>query len=185
MAKMLKDEMAVVKATSMALTDDVVMIVTEQYHTETGDTGKVDRSKSFYKWVACIKNKADLKKKIDWYLDDANRLERGTWIDNKFKYFFCVGNSSENFRIGEWFATKLKKMKTWENGQKAINGWETKTAQREEGYNPGAKYVTDGYVCDNGETISITDKEALLKHVGETIVAPHIMKSKLPVPEAK
>ena len=180
MAKMLKDEMSVVKAASMALDDNTILIVTEQYHTETGDLGKVDRSKSFYKWVACIKKIDDLKKKIAWYLDDSRRLERGSWIDNKLGYYFCVGLGAENYRIGEWFTTKLKKMKSWEDGQKILNGWETKTEKRAEGYNPGAKYVIDGYVCDNGETISLTDKEALLKHVGETIVAPHIMKSKLP-----
>ena len=189
MAKMLKDEMTVVKATSMELADDIVMVVSEQYHTEAGDTGKIDRSKSFYKWVATIEKKEDLKKKIAWYLDDSRRLDRGQFLDAslkpKFPYMFCVGNGSENFRIGEWFANKLKKVKPWEHGQKVLNGWESKTGKRDEGYNAGAKYVTEGYVCDNGDVVSLLDKDALLKHVGEVIVAPHVMKSKLPLVSAK
>ena len=181
MAKMLKDEIQVIKAVMMELDNDNVVLVTQQYHTETNpETNKVDRAKSLYRWVARPMTKDSLKKMIAGYLDDANRLNRGKWPDDKLDFFLCIGNGSENWRIGNFFQNKLKKLRTWEYGQKVINGWEAKTANRDEGYNPSAKYVIEGYVADNGDKISLTDKDALLKHIGENLIAPQIMKSKTP-----
>ena len=44
---MLKDEIQIIKAVLMEVDDDVIALVTEQYHTEADETtGKTDRSKS-------------------------------------------------------------------------------------------------------------------------------------------
>lgn len=181
MAKMLKDEIQVIKAVLMEVDDDTVALVAENYHTEAdGSTGKTDRSKSLYRWIARAWKKDDYKKMVAWYMDDSRRLDRGKWPDDKLDYFFCVGNGSENSRIAGFFNEKLKKLRTWEYGQKVLQGWQTKTAKRDEGYYPGSKYVVDGYAAPDGKKYSITDKATFLNNIGVNLVAPHLMKSKLP-----
>lgn len=182
MAKMLKDEIQIIKAVLMEVDDDTVALVTEQYHTEVDETtGKTDRSKSMYRWVARAWKKDDYKDMVRRLMDDSRRLERGRWPDDKLDYFLCVGNGSENSRIASFFDQKLKKLRTWEYGQKVLQGWQTKTAKRDEGYNPGSKYVVDGYVGPNGKKYSITDKATFLNNIGVNLIAPHLMKSKLPL----
>lgn len=181
MAKMLKDEIQVVKAFLMEVDDDTVALVSEHYHTEIDEsTGKTDRAKSMYRWVARAWKKDEYRKMIAWYLDDSRRLERGKWPDEPLNYYFCVGNGSENWRIGNFFQTKLNKVRPWEYGQKVLQGWQTKTDNRDEGYNPGSKYITEGYVAPDGKVYDVTDKETFLKNIGVNLVAPHLMKSKLP-----
>ena len=183
---MLKDEVSVVKAVMMEVTDNVIFLVNEHYHTEVNpETGKIDRSKSFYRWVGRADTKENYRKLIAWYMDDSRRLERGKWPDEPTPYFFCVGKGSENWRIGNYFETKMKKLRSWEDGQKRLHGWETKTVNRDCGYNPGALYVIEGYKDPDGNVVDILSKEEVLKHVGQNLIAPHIMKSKLPVNKAK
>ena len=186
MAKMLKDEIQVIKAVLMEVDDDTVALVAENYHTEAdGSTGKTDRSKSLYRWIARAWKKDDYKKMVAWYMDDSRRLDRGKWPDEKLPYFLCVGNGSENWRIGNFFQTKLSKLRPWDYGQKVLQGWQTKTDKRDEGYNPGSKYVTEGYIAPDGTSHDITCKETFLKNIGVNLIAPHLMKSKLPPPAKK
>lgn len=181
MAKMLKDEIQVIKAVLMEVDNDTVALVTEQYHTEEDpSTGKTDRSKSMYRWVARSWKKDDYNNMVRHLLDDSRRLERGHWPDDSLDYFLCVGNGSENSRIASFFGQKMKKLRTWEYGQKVLQGWQNKTAKRDEGYNPGSKYVVDGYAAPDGTVYSITDKDTFLKNIGVNLIAPHVMKSKLP-----
>lgn len=181
MAKMLRDEVQLLKGFLMEVDDDTVALVTEQYHTESNpSTGKVDRSKSFYHWVARSWKKADYDKLINWYMDDARRLQRGHWPDDKRSFYLAIGNGSENWRIGDFLRTKLKKVLSWENGQKIMNGWKSKTAKRDEGYYPTAKYVVDGYDNGTGTALSLADKETFLKNIGCNLIAKPTMKSHLP-----
>lgn len=184
MAKMLKDEMSVIKSVMVEIDPDTVVLVTDQYHTEKNDLGKVDRSKSEYRWLARVMTKAEVKKMIDWCYADENRLNRWRWPNDKSKFYVAPADS-QNSKVGNWLENKLKKIRTWDYGMKVFKGWETQTAKRQEGYNPAAAYVVDGYVADNGDIVSITDREALLKHVGQNLLAPHLMKSKLPPVTAK
>ena len=55
MSMMKPDEMQILKATAIKLSDDVILIATYQNHTEIDPaTGKKDRRKSQYRWLARV-----------------------------------------------------------------------------------------------------------------------------------
>lgn len=180
MANMLKDEIQVIKAVSMEVDPNTVLIVTLQYHTEAKaeDASKVDRSKSFYRWGALVMDKEHIASEIQTRMLDKNRLERGKWPNDKIPYYLCIDNDSKNSTIANWLNLKLKKTVSWEIGQKILNGWKKKTASRPEGYVPNAKYRIDGYVCEDGFVVSLDNKEELMKHVNQSLIAPFLKTSK-------
>ena len=173
MSKMLADEIQVVKAVSIEVDPNTVLVASLQYHTESSpDTGKVDRSKSMYRWSGFVMTKDALKAEIQNRMSDENRLKRGKWLNEKLSYYFCIGNDSTNSTIANWLNLKMKKIVPWEMGQKFLKGWKNKTSSTAEGFYPNAAYRIDGYVCDDGAVVSLDDKEALLKHVNQTMTAP-------------
>lgn len=166
---MLKDEITVVKSLLIKLDLDHSMLVTYQYHTEPNDMGKVDRSKSKYRWMARVFKTDDLIKKINWMRLDENRLSKFKWPNDPWPWYVSSGYP-EHWKIADWLATKLKKIKSWEDGQKFLQGWETKTKHRAEGFNKNAKYEIEGYLDEKGQTVSLVDKAALLKRVGQNLI---------------
>ena len=174
-----KTEMAILKAQSIKLSDDVVFILTFQYHTEKNDEGKTDRSKSTYRWLGRISRISDIRNGIREMMADVNRLHDFKWPnDPSWQGAIFPGEESTNYRGARWLDTKLKKMVPWEKGLMLLGGYKNKQQE----YNLNAIYPTQGYTTTNGDTIDITDKEALLAHVGQNVYRPHIQKSKLPKP---
>lgn len=173
MSKMLADEIQVVKAVSMEVDPNTILIASLQYHTEENkDTGKLDRSKSMYRWTARAMTKDAIEAEVKSRMADDKRLERGTWPNEKLPYYLCIDNDSRNFAIANWFNLKLKKTVSWEIGQKILKGWKKQTAKTAEGFYPNATYRIDGYTADNGDVIRLDDKEAILKHINQNLFAP-------------
>ena len=166
---MLKDEVTVVKSVMLKLDDSTAMLVTYQYHTEKNEYNKVDRSKSKYRWFARVFKIEDLVKKINWMREDANRLSKFKWPDDTWPWYVSAGYP-EHWKIADWLMTKYKKMKSWEDGQKVLAGWETGTKHRKEGFNENAKYEVDDYTDSAGNKVSLTDKAAMLAHVGQNLM---------------
>jgi hypothetical protein len=175
---MLKDESQLLKSVMIKVDDSTILLVTEQYHTEKNDFGKVDRSKSKYRWLARVFNVDELKQYIFDLYDDSKRLERYRWPKDPDPWYICNDNDSTNGTIANWLSLKLKKAMTWENGIKKLDGWETKTVCRDAGYNLSAAYDTEDYIDENGQLVSLKDKDALLKRVNQTLYKARIMKSK-------
>lgn len=173
---MLPDEISLLKSVMVEVEPGTALLVTMQYHTEPNSLGKTDRSKSKYRWMARVFKIEDLKKKIDWLYEDANRLNRFKWPNDPWPYFICA-NDSENGRIADWLSVKLKKLRSWEDGQKILKGWETQTAKRAAGYNLAAKYETEDYLDESGNKVSLTDKDALLARVGQNLWKLHNVKT--------
>lgn len=174
---MLKDEITVVKSLIISLNDDNdtnmmdgdAILVTRQYHTEPNEFGKVDRSKSKYRWMARVFKVKDLVAKINWMREDANRLNKFKWPDDPWPWHVCSGYP-EHWKIADWLTTKLKKIRTWEEGQMFLKGWETKTKHRDAGYNDNAKYDVDGYLDKDGNSVSLTDRNALRARIGQNLI---------------
>jgi hypothetical protein len=177
--QMLKDESSLLKSMMIRIDDNHILLVTQQYHTELNDQGKTDRSKSKYRWLARVFTDDSLKDLIKTMYDDANRLNRFRWPNDPDPWYICVGNDSTNAIGANWLSMKLKKLRTWEDGLKFLDGWQTETKKREAGYNLAAKYETEDYLMENGEKISLKDKDALLKCVDQNLYKPQIMKSKI------
>ena len=170
---MLKDEIAVVKSVMMSLDTDTTLLVTYQYHVELDPTDpagkKKDRSKSKYRYLARVFKTEDLHKKIIELRDDKNRLNKFRWPDDKWPWYICA-KYSDNSTVSDWLMTKFRKIKSWEDGQKILAGWQNGTKTRIAGFNENAKYEIDGYQDDAGNLVSLADRDALLKLVGKNLM---------------
>lgn len=181
MSRMKKDEMAILKALMVKLDNDdngYVMLVANRYHTEFGDNGKINRDKSRYEYIAKVMKHNDWVALINECMDDSRRLETFAWENDDWHIF--VNKDSTNYAVGKWFINKLKKPYSWDDGMKVLHGWKKGTAKRVEGFAPKDAYATSEYKALDGELISIEDKDAVLKHVGELLIHSVMMKSKLP-----
>ena len=166
---MLKDEISVLKSVMISLDADTAVLVTYQYHTETNEFSKVDRSKSRYRYMARVFKTADLIKKIQEMREDVNRMSKAKWPDDPWPWYICT-EYPENWRVADWLAVKLKKIKTWEDGQKVLAGFQTGTKKRIAGFNEKAKYEIEGYLDKDGNQVSLADKASLLARVGQNLI---------------
>lgn len=160
MSNMKADEMYILKAVSTQLSDDKLFILTLQYHVEKGD-----RSKSRYRWLGAVYTTEQLEKMIATLRSDAHALEPWKWPDDPSWDGKIYYTDNTNARYARWLRTKQSKAVDFETFTKICNGWNHKT----DAYNAGAKYETEGYTTSSGETISVLDKDALLRHVNENI----------------
>ena len=170
MSNMKADEMYILKAVSIKLADGIVFINTLQYHTEKGD-----RSKSRYRWLGRICRVDDVNAKIAALRTDAQRLEPWKWPndpswDGKIYY-----TDSDNLHQANWLRLKLMKTVDWETGVKSLNGWDKKSGD----YNLNKKYDTESYTTEAGELVDITDKDALVKLVGQNVWKEQVKKVKV------
>ena len=174
MSMMKPDEMQIVKCVSMKVSDNIALLVTWQYHTEKTDQGKVDRDKSTYRWLARVEKIEDIKKRIADMKSDAKRLEPWTWPDDPSWKGKIFTKDSTNAVGASWLETKLKKLEDWESGLKHLNGFKKCLND----YKPSAKYELEGYLDPDGNEVSLTDREALLKLVGKNLYKPVLKKER-------
>ena len=170
MSNMKAEVMYILKAVSIKLADGIVFINTLQYHTEKGD-----RSKSRYRWLGRICRVDDVNAKIAELRTDAQRLEPWKWPndpswDGKIYY-----TDSDNLHQANWLRLKLMKTVDWETGVKILNGWDKKSGD----YNLNKKYDTESYATEAGELVDITDKDALVKLVGQNVWKEQVKKVKV------
>ena len=160
--------MVILKAVSIKLDEDKVLLATLQYHVEKGN-----RAASRYRWLARVCKVEDIKAKISELKSDALRLEGWKWPnDPSWNGKICT-NDSTNARAAAWLQLKLSKAVSWDEGQKLLNGFKkTKNA-----YNPKAVYEIEGYTCTDGSTVSLADKEALISKVGQNLAKEQTLKT--------
>lgn len=162
---MKSDEMVILKAVSFKLDDEKMCIVTYQYHVERGPDDKVLRAKSRYRWLARVLNIADARAKVAWYCDDSRRLEKWYW-PNDPSWDGCIAlNDSSNDKASAWLNCRLKKLVDWEQGQKLLKGWKN----IDQDFSRAAEYDTEGYQTEDGQTISLTDREALKNQLNKNL----------------
>lgn len=150
------DEFTILKACSFKLDEEKICIATLQYHTETSEDGKTERSKSRYRWLARVVNLADVKAKIEELDSLENRLGRWTWPNDPSWNGFIATNDSTNERAASWLNCRLKKLVSWEDAQKILLG-----VKKNGEINKNSVYDTEDYICEDGSKISLTDLEAL------------------------
>ena len=169
MAIIKPDEMTLLKSTSFKLNDDVVALLMYQYHTERNEFGKVDHSKSKYRYLLVIDTIANFKALAQRLLSDECRMERFQWPNDYEKWYLYYGHGRTE-EIGNWLNKQMKRANAWEKGQKVLEGWSFTATNPEGSFSPTSMYHTDNYVNAKGETISITDLDTMLKHIGETFI---------------
>lgn len=174
MAKMKKDEATMLKSLMVELDDNTVLLVTQQYHTEPRESdGKPDREKSRYIWISRVMTKDEVNAWAKWCWADENRLGRWKWpgTENAWPFYLLVNKDGDCRAASSWLMTKLKKLMAWKDGIMQIYGWKKETKSHPIGeYQKKAMYVHEGYTADNGDIVDLTDREALLKHIGQNLV---------------
>lgn len=171
---MLNDEIINLKSLMVNIEGDINLIVCLQYHTERlpgGDnsSGKFDRSKSMYRWIARVTTRQAIEDCINNLYKEENMNEKFKWPDEPDGYYLNC-KYSRAYEVASWLETKLKKIKSWKDGLKVFAGYESKTKNRKGGINEKAKYKTEGYAAPDGTIVSLTDKDELLKHVGQNLI---------------
>lgn len=183
------NEIEIMKSVSVEIDPDTILVATYQYHTEPlvdengqtvyGPTGnaKSDRSKSYYCWKAKIWNKADLKAEIAALKSDARRLDPWMWLPTD-RFVTLYDRDSTNGGHANWLSNKLKKAKPWEEGLEILKGFKKRTPKNPEPrYNKAAAFDLDGYTAEDGSTVDISDRDSLLRFVGQTLVKEIPLKS--------
>ena len=164
------DEITLLKSQAIDLGDNLALLITYQYHIEKTDQGKNDSSKSIYRYIARVDSLDNFKKNVMDMMSDENRLKQSFyWPDDPLPYKLVANKGTDNYSVGKWLGTKIKKLRTWEIGQKILQGWKNKTVSHPEEYDKKAAYEVDGYVDAEGNTYSLTDLESLKKLVGKNI----------------
>lgn len=170
MSNIKPDEMALLKAVSIKLDDNTMFIVTLQYHTEKGD-----RSKSRYRWLGRVCRIEDVARIVAEYKLPENKLNPWRWPNDPSWTGKILYTDSDCSHAASWLRSKMNKMVDWETGVKALNGYDKKKNE----YFEAKKYDTDGFMTEDGSTISILDKDALIARVGQNVWKEQTKKAKL------
>lgn len=169
MSNIKTDEMALLKAVSIKLDDNTMFVMTLQYHTEKGD-----RSKSRYRWLGRVCRIQDVQAKITEYKQNENKLNPWIWPNDPSWDGKILYTDSDCSHAASWLRSKLKKAVDWDTGVKIMNGWDKKKDE----YFTAKKYDTEDFNTEDGTTISILDKDALLARVGQNIWKEQVKKAK-------
>ena len=174
-------EIAISKAVSVKLTDDMIAIVAHVYHTADRKTNPNDTS--WYKYVGRVAKISDLEAEIATLKDPANRLNAWHWECPAWPadWFFGYDDSNTQAKASRWLQMKIKKALTWDAYVKLVKDGIKHVASlgKEKAY-PGGMYDVEGYQDFKGVTFDITDKEALISHCGQTFWKDCVAKRQLP-----
>jgi hypothetical protein len=169
---------------SAYLDKDTIFVLTYQYHTEKDQTEpsgqKNDRSKSRYRMLGRIMKKADMEEAVYRMHSDENALKPWIWPDDPSwngRILYMYDSNQKAF--SNWLRLKIKKAVDWDSALKILQGYKkdsrarfAKSTPESEKYvrlNPNSAYIVKGYTCSDGDVIDITDRETLLKKVGQNV----------------
>lgn len=179
---MQSDEMQLLKAATVRIDENTVLIHTLRYHTEPHDKNSVeprDRTKNRYQWIARVQTIDSIKKTIEDLKDPARALVDFKWPDDPdWNGVICFNKSRTNKTAARWLEVRTKKILDWDIGMKVFDGWQ-KGGKRAGETNPAAAYETEDFTAPDGTKVSLRDKATLLKYVGKNLTKEILMKSKL------
>lgn len=153
------NEMAILKAVSVKLDPDTVLLLTFMYHTErqTGSSvilnanGKapIDRTKSQYRYEGRIAKIKDIEAEIA----DAKAHPTDPWLWPGLNGWQISGTPASNRKDeARWLALKLKKAVDWSTAQKIFAGWKKSSND----YKDSRKYDLVGYTLPDGKAFELT-----------------------------
>lgn len=162
MANINSNEVSLMKGVCCKLNDEVCLTLGFFAHTE-----KQARDKSEYFYFGRVDKITDLEAEANEITSGANAIKTWSW-PNMEKYNAVVYNNDNTQRSGgNWYKNKLKKIVSFEQFVKILDGWK----ESKKTYNDNAKYVSTNYVAVDGTKIADlkTAKDDLIKLVGKTI----------------
>ena len=179
------DQMEIVRAVSVKLDEDTVLVLSYQYHTEKDPdalphpiTGKQpnNRAKSRYRMIGFVAGVKEIKSQVETLRTDAYRTKEWKWpADPNWSGSILYMKDSTNYAFANWLRLKLRKAVSWEDGQRLMRGYKKQTDKGSQDFGkyvvftPNAVYDMKGYSCQDGSTVDLTDREALLAKKGQTL----------------
>lgn len=198
---MKNDEFEIIRAVSVDLGDGLMFVLSYQYHTELGENGKNDRSKSRYRMLGRVERREDWEAKYLDLFKPENRLSPWKWPnDPSWNGSILYMKDSTNAGFSNWIRLKLMKVVPFDVYSRVIRGYKKDVdgvkAAKKAGkklttdeiysvFNPGSVYETEGYLCDDGTVVDVSDAEALKSKVGQNLVREIHMKLSGPEPYGK
>lgn len=162
MANKNSNEVSLMKGVSCKLDDDTCLTLVFFAHTESHA-----RDKSEYFYAGRIDKISDLENEVKTMLLDENRVKLWSFPGLKKYSSIVYDHDDKNAKGATWYNNKLKKLVSWDDFVKIVNGYK---ATRKT-YNENAKYVIKNYVSTNGVKIDdiTADKSKLIALVGQQI----------------
>lgn len=170
MANINSNEISLMKGVCCKLNDEVCLTLGFFAHTE-----KQARDKAEYFYFGRVDKIADLEAESNNMTSGDNAIKTWSW-PNMEKYNAVVYDNNNTQRAGgNWYKNKLKKIVSYEQFVKILDGWK----ESKKAYNTNAKYVSTDYTVSDGTKIVDlkTAKDDLIKLVGKTI-SHYMIKSK-------
>lgn len=169
------DEMGLLKGLAIKLADDIALFVTLQYSVDRKEDGKTKHGTSRYRYLCRVAKISDVNEKIREMKLDQNRMNRWKWPDDPSWDGYIFRGHSTSAEIADFLRMKVHKIVDWDLGMKILDGF----VKCKNEYRPTSKYETEGYLDPDGNTVSLKDKEALLKLVGKNLVKELKLKREL------
>lgn len=198
---MKNDEFEIIRAVSVDLGDGKMFVLSYQYHTELGENGKNDRSKSRYRMIGRIETKQTWETMLAENFKPENRMNSWKWPDDpSWNGSILYMKDATNAGFSNWIRLKIMKCVDWDVYLRLVAGYKKDVdgfrKAKKDGrklttdeiysvFNPGAVYETEGYSCTDGTTVDVTDRESLKSKVGQTLVREIHMKLSGPEPYGK
>lgn len=175
------NEIAILKAASVKLDDETMMLLTYMYHTPEKEARK-SGEKSFYRYEGRVMKIADFKAEIAELKSDERSLQPWVWPTKsewwKPEYFLGYDAENNNAKAAKWYQLRINKMVDWPTFLKMAKEGIKMTAKGPKTY-PSARYDLDSYVTEDGESLNIDSPETMLKLVGKTFGKAMVLKREL------
>lgn len=165
------DQFVILKACCFKLDDDPadnkICIATLQYHIEKDADGKPIRSKSRYRWLARVTTIDDVKNATAELETDSKCLEPWKWPNDPSWDGNIATDDSTGSRGSAWLECRLKKMMSWDDGQRVLSGGKKDPNSP---INKNAAYDIEDYqVQDEDRKVNLSDRETLKTLLGKNL----------------
>ena len=180
------NEVTILKAQSVKLDNDTVLVLTYMYHTADKEARKAGTDKSFYRYEGRIAKLADLKTEIHDLMQDAVALKPYVWPTkskswNPAWFLGYHGSQTTNKEAAKWLRRQTSKLMSWPDFLDLAKNGVKKTAKGIKSY-PSARYDLTDYDLEDGTKLSLdtTDPASIAKLAGKTFSKQVILKRELP-----
>lgn len=176
------NEIAILKAASVKLDNDTLMILAYMYHTVDKES-KRNGAKSFYRYEGRVVKISDLKAEVKDLIQDSKCLADWKW-PSKAKdwdpnWFIGYNRENNNKRAAKWYMSKISKAMSWPDFMTLATTGAKKTAKGIK-TSVGATYELDDYIDEDGNTFTIDTPENMCKLVGKCFTKKITLKRDLP-----